>query len=331
MNEHNTHSIKRVVGASVLALVVSIGSISLAYAGEKVDEVMDADPNGIVQIEHTSGTAEIRVWDKSQVSISGELGDDTEEFIFERNGKTVEIIIKVEENRSWGNWNAGSIDGDDILIYVPTNARVNYDAVNANVNIDGVQGGSSLELVNGDISAKNLNNSISLQTVNGDIDAQSMQGSLDVETINGDVKIGHVGEQGIKVGAVNGNLNIDSNATEITAETVNGDMDFNLQGVSTVEANTVNGSLELSMSLLPSAVVNLSSVGGSIELELPSDVQAQFDIEAHAGGSIRNRLSDDEPQKAEYGPRRWLRFSAGNPDARVDITTVNGRITLSEQ
>ena len=51
----------------------------------------------------------------------------------------------------------------------------------------------------------------------------------------------------------------------------------------------------------------------------------------HAGGKITNNLSDDKMQKAKYGPSRWLKFSLHGGSAKVDVSTVSGRIKLDKK
>jgi DUF4097 and DUF4098 domain-containing protein YvlB len=310
--------------------IVSLSS-AFVFAGEKVEQSLDAASDSLVQIEHTNGKAKIVGWDNAQVSVSGELGDDTDEFIFERNGKSVEVRVEVKSSKRWNLWNNDSIDGDDLVIYVPQGSRVEYSSTNADVEIENVQGSNDIEVVNGDINISNVSGRTNLESVNGSISAQGVRGEVSVETVNGNIELEQIEGSAIEAGSVNGDVSVTSSAEEVNAETVNGELQFALGAVSFVDAQSVNGSIDLSMSLKSGAVVKASSVGGRVELNLPADVAAKFDIESHAGGSIRNNLSKDKVQEAEYGPREWLSFTTGSPDATVDITTVNGSIVLSSR
>jgi hypothetical protein len=64
---------------------------------------------------------------------------------------------------------------------------------------------------------------------------------------------------------------------------------------------------------------------------LQSEVSARFDIEGHAGGGISNDLSADKMQKAKYGPNRWLKFSLNGGSAKVNVSTVSGRVGLGKK
>lgn len=314
---------------------LSIGLIAMlsqmAFAGEKVDQTLDADPNSIVQIEHIAGKAKIIGWDKPMVSVTGELGDDTEEFIFKRNGKSIEIKVEVIQKKSWGNWNGNKVDGDNLVIHVPQGSRVEYSTTNADVGVENIRGSSDIEVVNGDINATSLLGRITLESVNGDITASGIKGEVYVDAVNGDINIEQISGDLIEAESVNGDIKANTSAKDLSVETVNGDIDFTMAQVSSVDAQTVNGDIQLTMSLMAGAGVKANSVGGKITLNLPADVAAKFDLEAHAGGSITNNLSDDRTQEAEYGPREWLKFTTGNPDATVDVTTVHGRIVIDKQ
>lgn len=316
------------------ALTLLVLSSVSAQAKQSVDEKMAADPNGSVEIEHQNGRAKVIGWDKSEVSVVGELGDNTEEFQFERNGSSIVIHVKAKKNRSWGNW--GSNDGDNgdyLTIHVPKNSKVEYTSVNADVDVNNIHGGLSVTVVNGNMDIEDLSGRIRLQSVNGDIDADKLNGDLAIETVNGDIDGKQMNTQGseneLKVSTVNGDIEMESNSTEVEAETVNGSIELNLQEVEELELNTVNGSIDVQMHLLADGSVDASSVGGTIELIFQKGVGARFDIEAHAGGSIKNKITDDKQKRAEHGPRRWLEFSTANPTASVEVSTVHGNIRLN--
>ncbi|MGB3725866.1 MAG: DUF4097 family beta strand repeat-containing protein [Glaciecola sp.] len=317
---------------TTMCLLGAVALISTeVMATESVNKTLDADANSLVEISHLSGEATVIGWDKNQVKVEGVLGDRTEEFRFERNGRSVVIEVKVEKsNKGWG-WSNNNDKGDKLTIYVPKQSRVDYDSVNADFSISDVLGGASLELINGDMRANTLAGRLRLKTVNGDIKAEKLTGELLLDSVNGDIKASHISGDDIQVTTVNGDIDVDSQASEISAETVNGDIEMNLGKVSDVKSNTVNGSIEMSMHLLEGGSLDASSVGGSISFDFQQGIEARFDIEAHAGGRIKNRLTDDPVQKAKYGPNRSLEFATGNASATVDISTVSGRITLASK
>ncbi|WP_100657769.1 DUF4097 family beta strand repeat-containing protein [Alteromonas flava] len=304
-----------------------------AWAGQKVDERMSVDSDSYIDIEHMNGKAVVKGWDKDEVHVQGELSERAEEFVFKKRGNRIEIEVEMKHSShregGWKYWNNDG--GDDLTIYVPMHSRVQYESVNASFDAENLHGGLSVEVVNGHVDVNDLTGRIRLESVNGDIRAQKLSGDVHIETVNGSIEGKHSGEGDITFTSVNGNIYIASDSREISTETVNGDVQLELQEVEELDLSTVNGSVEVSMHLLDNGDVRVSSVGGSVELTFQENVSARFDIEGHAGGRFVNRLTDDKMQKDKYGPRRWLEFSTGSGEAKVEVSTVNGRVELSRR
>lgn len=310
--------------------LVTMTLCGMAYAGERVDQTLEAASDGYVEIEHVNGFASVKGWSRNEVRVTGELGDRTEEFVFERDGNEVVIHVEVEKNRrGWNNWDGG--DGDKLEIFVPENSRVSYTSTNAKVEVNEIFGGADITTVNGEIDAKELSGRVRLEAVNGDIEAKDLKGDIKIETVNGDIRDRSEYAKEAQYDSVNGDIEVTTNSSEIKAETVNGDIELNLSKVDQLSLSTVNGSIDARMELARQGDVRASSVGGSIDLRFQPDVSARFDIEGHAGGRISNNLTNDKVQKAKYGPSRWLEFSMNGGEAKVDVSTVSGRVRLDKR
>jgi DUF4097 and DUF4098 domain-containing protein YvlB len=310
-------------------LWLSAALVSLVFtvqASESVDQSLDVSERSYIKIEHINGQANITSWDKAQVKVTGKLGDRTDKFIFERDGNDVLIKVKVKNNKGWGNWS--SDDGDDLKIWVPAQSSISYSAVNADVKASDIAGGAAIETVNGSIEAKNLSNRVKLESVNGDISARELRGDVKIETVNGQIESQSSSGKEDHYSSVNGNIRVTSSSEELQVETVNGHIELILDNVHQLNLESVNGSIEASMTLQKNGEVDVSTVGGSVELFFQKDISARFDIQAHAGGNISNKLSDDEVKKDKYGPNRWLEFSINDGKASVNVSTVSGRVKL---
>ena len=313
-------------------LIIFAGFLCLSWgvlAGEKVDRSLDVSKTPYVQIEHINGSAKVIAWDKSEVKVMGSLGERTETFIFEKDGNEILIKVKVKSNSGWNNWN--SDNGDDLEIFVPRQSKVYYSAVNADVKLEQVRGGARVETVNGSIDAKELAGRIRLESVNGRITADSLEGDVKIDTVNGTIDSRSSKGQEDSYESVNGSIEVFSESGDINVETVNGDIELELGKVNQLNMDTVNGSINAKLDLEKNGEIDASSVGGSIRLYLQSNVSARFDIEGHAGGKITNNLSDDKMQKAKYGPSRWLKFSLNGGSAKVNVSTVSGRVRLDKK
>ncbi|MFC3095216.1 hypothetical protein DRW07_15275 [Alteromonas sediminis] len=315
-----------IISLSMVGLALSS---SAAFAQQAVNESMSASANGYVHIEHMNGKAKIIGWDKNEVTVTGEVGEKTEEFIFEKRGDEIRIEVEVK-SKGWGGWgNWSSDEGDDLTIYVPSASSINYESINARVSLEQLSGGIQVEVVNGHVDADTISGRMRFESVNGNIDVENVEGDLSVETVNGDIRGEQSGNGDLNLDTVNGNIRFTSQSEDVRAESVNGGIELKLATVRDLDITTVNGGIEVGMMLHKEGDVQASSVGGRIEMTFQKDVNARFDIEGHAGGKIVNRITSDEMQKAKYGPRRWLNFSTGSGSAQVEISTVNGRVELS--
>ncbi|MCW8093145.1 DUF4097 family beta strand repeat-containing protein [Alteromonas sp. ASW11-130] len=329
MSFFNSHRINIVV-QSKWALGMGLVLLScMTTAGQNIDQAISTTDHPFVEIEHVNGEAVIKGWDKNEVRVTGELGDQTEEFEFTGNKKEVTIAVEVKRHHDNWKWN-NNIDGDDLTIYVPYGSKVSYTAINASVKVSEITGKTNVEVVNGHVELFKLTGKVDVESVNGDIDLQNIDALLRVESVNGDIGGKHTGTREARFESVNGEIDVNSTSPDITVDTVNGDLNLQLNEVRQARFNSVNGRIKASMNLLENGDVNASSVGGRIELSFQENVSARFDIEAHAGGSIDNKISSDRMKKAKYGPRRWLEFSHNGGSANVDISTVSGRIVLKK-
>lgn len=298
-------------------------------ADQKVDRSLEVSKAPYVQIEHVNGSAKVIAWDQLEVKVAGTLSERTERFVFEKEGNEVLIKVKIKNGRGWNNW--GSDDGDDLEIYVPRQSKVYYSAVNADVELQQIRGGARVETVNGTIDVEELAGRIRLESVNGRIKADSLEGDVKIDTVNGSIESRSSMGKEDAYESVNGSIEVVSDSGDISVATVNGDIELELGKVNQLNLDTVNGSIDAKLTLERNGEVESSSVGGSIRLYFQPEVSARFDIEGHAGGHIANNLSDDKMQKAKYGPSRWLKFAINGGSAKVNVSTVSGRVLLGKK
>ncbi|MBD3586376.1 DUF4097 family beta strand repeat protein [Salinimonas sp. HHU 13199] len=309
---------------------VLLASASPVMAKQRIDQTIETSSQPNVEIEHVNGKAVIKTWDKNAVKITGDLSDKTEDFEFEKTASGVSFDVDIGRHQGdWGNYRIK--DGDDLTIYVPAASKIDYSAVSASVQLFDITNDTKVDLVNGDIEANNLAGRIKLETVNGNVKLNAVKGELVAETVNGDIKGDHSEGEEARITTVNGNIDIRSDSPQLRIESVNGRMDFTTAMINELDIVTVNGKVRGDITLADNGDVDVSSVGGKVTLIFQPVVSARFDIQAHAGGDIRNSLTSDKSQKAKYGPNEWLEFSTGKGSARVEVSTVHGVIELNKR
>ena len=122
---------------------------------------------------------------------------------------------------------------------------------------------------------------------------------------------------------VNGGVQAEGLRSAVVASTVNGDVRVATSG--TVEASTVNGDIDARMGAgTLTEDVSFSTVNGSIDLSAPASLNA--DLEATTvNGEID---SDFEVTTRHSMTRHSVRGRIGTGGEDLDLSTVNGRITL---
>lgn len=129
----------------------------------------------------------------------------------------------------------------------------------------------------------------------------------------------------VDVNSVNGDVTVAELRGEVDASTVNGDVSAASSGAA-VQASTVNGSIR-ARGRVSGEGLDYSTVNGSIEIELPTDANADLDLR-----TVNGRVTSDFPITftGEINPRR-IRAALGAGGPRLRARTVNGGIRLRKQ
>ncbi|MDX1404455.1 MAG: DUF4097 family beta strand repeat-containing protein [Woeseiaceae bacterium] len=287
--------------------VLTLALIGILATGEglaeDIDRSMDADPNGLISISNVAGTVEVAGWSRNQVEITGTLGDDVEELVFERDGKEIEIKVKTRRLHS-------NRISSDLHVKVPSASSLEINTVSAEIEVAGVTGEQDLESVSGDIVSAAFSADINVDSVSGEIEVsgEGMPARADLNTVSGDIETENLAGE-ISVESVSGSLFVRSGAFQrATLGTVNGDIMFHAQ-------------------LLDGARLDIETVNGEVEIEFAGEISARFDIETFNGG-IRNCFGPEAVRVSKYGPGYELKFTEGDGSGRVTIETLNGNLRL---
>lgn len=289
-------------------LTVMILGLVLAtpLMAEEVDKTLDAAPDGEVDVSNVAGSIKLVGWSRNQVEVTGALGRNVEELVFERDGDKVTIQVKIP--RKGGRGTAA-----DLHINVPENSSIDVSGVSADILVQGVRGVQRLQTVSGDVDTEAFDNDVSAESVSGDVDVEGNNGDTEtnIGTVSGDVTL--VGGSGVvRAGSVSGDVVVDDGTFSRAAlNTVNGDVIFHagLRNASRFSAETVNGDMDI---------------------EFTGDISARIEIETF-NGSIRNCFGPEPRRTSKYTPGLELSFTEGSGDGRIDVSTMNGDVSLCKR
>lgn len=212
-------------------------------------------------------------------------------------------------------------------------------------NVKGRGGGKdnevSITTMGGDINVDYPDRKVKMKTFGGDIEVGKAE-EVDVTTMGGDIKIDEA-PIGAKVSTMGGDITIRSAGKYARAKTMGGDIEIGaIDGW--VKATTMGGDIAVTMVGDPDdgkRDVELKSMGGDIELEVPEGLSMEFDIElAYTKNSRRSyRIESDFDMKIEetkeweskWGQKRKYIYGTGSVNGgehKITIKTVNGNIYI---
>ncbi len=274
-----------------------------AVAAEEINQTIDAASDGAVTVSNVAGMVEVEGWSRNQVEVTGELGDDVEELIFERDGDEVEIKVKTKRRNSHDI-------SSNLFIKIPGASSLEIHTVSADIEVNEVTGEQSLESVSGDITTEAHDSDVDVNTVSGDLE------------VSGDNKAIRS-----RLSSVSGDIDTENLAGEIGAESVSGELVV-VNGVfDRASLGTVNGDIVFHAQLLDDGRLDVETVNGDVDIEFAGDVSARFDIETF-NGDIRNCFGPEAERVSKYAPGYELKFTEGGGSGRVTIETLNGDLRL---
>lgn len=287
----------------VAAFALFILSIS-ATAGDKVDKILDVAGQGEVEIHNNRGIIELEGWDKNQVSVKGELDDLTEKFIFVSEGNKTIIKVVLPDRNSHSRSGRGS----NLKIYVPINVSVQFGGVATDLEFSKIKGGVDISSVSGSITLKDIKKRAYINSVSGEIDLNNISGSIEISTVSGDVEAS-VSADKLAISGVSSNITVKTGSIEFA------------------KLSTVSGDTELYGKLVDDGEIKLSNVSGDSHFYVNGELNARVNLATGPGGDVINQYSDDKPTSSFIGSEK-LKFTAGNGDGLIRMSTVSGEIGL---
>lgn len=293
--------VKSLISSTLFACL----GLALAHAakGEEVHRKLDAAATGTVSIENTAGSVVVRGWSDDEVEVSGDLGDEVEELVFERDGNVVKVHVRTRGRSSRG------IDSD-LVVRVPERSAVRIGGVSLDIEVAGVRGTQRLSTVSGDVASRAFEADVDIESVSGDIDVQGDGGSArtHVNTVSGDIDVAGL-------------------AGEIEITTVSGDLSVSGGRWSRIAANTTSGDFDFAGELLDGGRLDVETINGDLEVIFEGDLSAEIDVETF-NGDIDNCFGPEAVRTSRYAPGSELRFTEGDGSGRVTIRTLNGDLRL---
>lgn len=330
------------------------------------------------------GSIKVSGWDKNSVEVivnyrGSELDDDIQLEIEEESGgvsvyaraagnvrSKLEFEIKVPNvydidlNTMGGGLYIDNIEGDlagetmggDIELQKLT-GKVDFSTMGGDIELSDSEVDGKVSTMGGQVHFENIIGDVNGSSMGGDVtytNVRSKEGKPDgnevkIKTMGGNIKVDEA-LYGANVSTMGGNIEVNKVVKYLKANTMGGDIDVKqLDGK--IKASTMGGDVYVIMTGDPEQYdrdVDLTSMGGDIELTLPEGISARFDIRiSYTRNSSKNyKISSDFPldieedQEWNYGngdPRKVIygKGKTGRSKHRIKVTTTNGNIVIRKK
>lgn len=301
MNQPNSgrEIMKNVYATAFLALVVAANA---AFAQTQVDERRPASRDGTVKITNPAGSVHVIGWDRDSVAITGTLTSEIERLNVGGDQRATKIRVVPLKN-----YRAQPLEGSDLIVRVPNGSHVAVRA-SGDIEAEDIRAGVDLESTDGNIRIRGFFRAVYAQTAAGDIDIDASRKSmLRAHSVGGDVTVRGAGGY-IEVSTVSGNALVEGQRVwEGRVTSVSGDILF-------------RGTFERDGSF------QFESNSGTIELILPPDAAANFDITSFSG-QLESEFPADTSEVVD-GSRREYIFNIGGRGAQIKVKTFKGKVRL---
>jgi DUF4097 and DUF4098 domain-containing protein YvlB len=287
----------------LVACILAATFPQAGISGESIDRTLELPSDGKVMVENVAGRIEFSTWDRAEVQIRGEAGDDVEEVEMSSTSSGVQVRVR---NRK----GVRQIDDTDLYLKIPQSASIEAESVSADIDVIGSRG-----------------ESIVLATVSGDLEVEAEVSRIELETVSGEVEFEGSAAR-VTVEAVSGDITLVGVSGEVSASTVSGDLSLEAGELSRGRFESVSGEMTLSLSIAASGRLTSDSMSGDVILNLPASQQAEFVAQSYSG-SINTDFGD--VSSVSKGPGVMLRHREGDSGAEVRLETFSGDISISKR
>jgi hypothetical protein len=239
----------RMVGIGLMAGSLALGTAGAAARADEVAKTFTVSGHAKVRVETDDGSVRVSTGDIKQVEIrvvySGYKLDRDLRVSTEQNGDTVEVVAKTSGGSFW-NWGVRH-SSLRVEVHMPKDADLAVRTGDGSVEADSINGNMEVDTGDGSIKVEKAKGSIRFHTGDGSIEARELDGTVDASS--GD---GHINLEGRFDG-----LKIKSGDGSVTAKASAG-------------SKVASG-------------WSIHTGDGSVDVEIPGDLQANIDASTHDG------------------------------------------------
>ena len=290
---------RRTIFGLLLALVLAAAGEATAQE-RTIQRGLAVNPDVSFRVYSLAGSIRVEGWDRDSISVTATLtAGSTDRFFFggTRTGGKLGIDAGDEEEQPPAH----------LLIRVPPRARVWIKSGSADVVLLGLTGGVDVFATSGSIRFDGNPDQLNLESMDGAIDANAEGSWIRLKTASGDITLRGTGED-VGLSTVSGNLTVLST------------------GLRRTRVESVSGAVTFRGGLAADGGLTVETHSGAADLQVPSELEAEFDLSTYQGTITSSFPHSPAPQREQNGSA--LRFTSGAGRATVTVRTFKGMILL---
>lgn len=246
--------------ATLLLMTAMAASVSQA---EEINKTFTVNGHAKVRVQTDDAAVRVSTGDIKQVEVrvvySGYKLDKDLHVTTSQNGDSVEVLAKTGSGFSW-NWGVRHSQLR-VEVHMPKDADLDITSGDGSVEVAAISGTVEIRTGDGSISLQDARGDIRLKAGDGSIEGRGLDGKVDAMT--GD---GHINLEGRF-----DSLNLKSGDGSVTARANNGS-----KVLGTWNIHTGDGSVDLELPGQIQANIDASTHDGHISLDIPVTVEGTF-------------------------------------------------------
>lgn len=265
----------------------------------RVDRSEAVAPDAYIRVMVMRGEVRVRGWDRDSVAVTGSI-DGAGSLFFSGGGAAAKLGLWEEQAPS----TTGRLE-----VRVPRAATVWVKTQEADVDVRAFAGTLDVISVTGRVRAEGEFRQLHLESMGGDVEVEATVPVLGVRTAAGSIRVR---------GSIDG----------LDANTVSGRIDVVLPLLHRGRLESVTGDVRYRGDVRRGGLLDVQTHSGSVELAMPSDVDAEFTLHT-IEGEVVNTLGEtpERPSPGLRGPE--VTFQLGDGGANVSVGTFSGTIDLA--
>jgi len=271
-----------------------------AAAQQKLDRRIAIAADASIRITNLTGSTRVLGWDRDSIAVTGTAPPNTS-FYMGGSGRMAKLGLEPDEG-------AKEEPGGHLDVRVPRGTRVWVKSAGGAIAIQAMVGEVEVMSVGGNIQVSGSMRMVTAESIDGDIEVIGLMPLVRVKTGGGRILLRQP-------------------SGDVTASTVSGAIVVTEAQPRSARLETVSGSVTYGGTLDRRGSLNIQTHSGDVELQLPTTLGVEFDLESTTGiATVAMPAKTATPRKGKS-----LFFANAGGGAQIVVRSFKGQIRVYGQ